>query len=187
MRHRGPPSRRHGSDGELGYDLLKGALAGLVATWVLDRVDWYLYDREPEHSRRRTWAVRPEHKDPAHYIASRASVALGGPPIPQDHPAGIAVHYAIGVAPAALYAAIRERFRAVGAAYGLGYGLAMWVLEDEIVNPAMGAAAPPHHYPWRPHARGLVAHLAYGMTTEVVLRALDSTAQEHARRRRAWR
>jgi hypothetical protein len=162
--------------GRLGLDLLKGAAAGLVATWVLDRVDWYLYEHEPEHSRRRTWAVRPERKDPAHYIASRASQAFGGPPIPQGHPAGLAVHYAIGTAPAAVYGAIRTRVPGLRARSGLGYGLAMFVLEDEVVNPALGVAAPPHHYPWQPHARGLISHLVYGLVTELVLSALGTSS-----------
>ena len=158
---------------QVAWGMLKGAVAGAVATFVMDRVDWRLYDLEPEASRRRTWAVRPEHKDPAHVIASRASEALGTGPIPQHHPAGLAVHYAIGIAPAAIYGALRERVPGVGAGRGLGYGLAMFVLEDEVANPAAGFAAPPQKYPWQPHVRGLVSHLVYGFVTDLVLRALS--------------
>ena len=155
-------------------DMLKGAVAGVFATWVMDRVDWFLYRREPEVSRRQTWAVRPEYKDPAHVIASKTSQALGGEPVPQNHPAGVAVHYSIGIAPAAVYGALRGRVPGVGVGRGLGYGFAMFVLEDEIANPAMGFAAPPQRYPWQPHARGLVSHLVYGLVTDLVLRTLTS-------------
>lgn len=171
MSDRARATNRHGPD-SVALDIMKGAAAGMVATWVMDRVDWFLYDREPEASRRRTWAVRPEHKDPAHVIASRASQALGGEPIPQNHPAGLAVHYSIGIAPAALYGAMRGRVPGVGAGRGLGFGFAMFVLEDEIANPAMGFAAPPQRYPWQPHARGLVSHLVYGFVTDLILRAM---------------
>lgn len=156
-------------EGSVAGDALKGALAGAVATAVMDRVDWFLYRREPAASRQQTWAVRPEGKDPAHVVASRASVAMGGDPVPQGHPAGAAVHYAIGIVPAALYGIAREHFPAVGAGAGLGFGLAMFVAEDEVANPLLGLAAPPQRYPWQPHARGLASHLVYGLVTEAVL------------------
>ena len=157
----------------LARDAVHGVIAGAVATFVLDRVDWFLYRREPSESRRRTWAVRPEGKDPAHVLASRVSEAVGGGPIPQGHPAGLATHYLIGIAPAALYGAVREHAPAVTAGSGLAFGAGMWLLEDEIANPALGLAAPPGHYPWQPHARGFVAHLVYGVVVELTLRALQ--------------
>ena len=168
-----------GPQSSLAAGLAKGALAGIVATFVLDRVDWFLYRREPEASRRRTAAVRPQGKDPAHVIATRASQAFGGPDIPHGHPAGLAVHYAIGIAPAAMYGVLRERVPAVSAGAGLAFGAAVSVLEDEAINPAFGFSAPPQAYPWQAHARGFVSHLVYGLTTELVLRALDT----HPRRR----
>lgn len=36
-----------------------------------------------------------------------------------------------------------------------------------------GLAASPGDYPWQDHARGLVAHLVYGIVTDTVLRLLD--------------
>jgi hypothetical protein len=170
-----------GAEDSVALDMVKGAVAGTVATFVMDRVDWFLYGLEPERSRRRTWAVRPEHKDPAHVIASRTSQALGAGPIPQFHPAGTAVHYAIGIAPAAIYGAMRGRVPGVGAGRGLAYGLGMFLLEDEIANPAMGFAAPPQRYPWQPHARGLVSHLVYGLVTDLVLGALSPRPRKERR------
>ncbi|HZB61048.1 MAG TPA: hypothetical protein VE423_00120, partial [Microvirga sp.] len=73
---------------------------------------------------------------------------------------------------AAIYGALRGRVPGVDAGAGLVYGLAMFALEDEIANPAFGFAAPPGRYPWQPHARGLVAHLVYGVVTEMLLRAM---------------
>jgi hypothetical protein len=164
-------------ENNVALDMVKGAIAGAAATFVMDRVDWLLYDLEPSESRRRTWEVRPDHKDPAHVIASRTSQALGAGPLPQFHPAGTAVHYAIGVAPAVIYGAMRTRVPSVGAGRGLAYGFAMFVLEDEIANPALGFAAFPQRYPWQPHARGLLSHLVYGFVTDLVLRALTPHAR----------
>ena len=159
--------------GRFGRDMLRGAAAGVIATWVLDRADWFMHDHESEASRNRTWAVRPEHKDPAHVLASRASVALGGAPIPQGHVAGLAVHYAIGIAPAMLYGVMREPVPAVTAGRGLVFGLAVALVEDEIANPALGFAAAPQRYPWQAHARSLVAHVVYGLVVEAVLRGFN--------------
>ncbi len=164
---------RHRESSSVAFDLFKGAAAGVVATWVMDRVDWAMYRREDPRSRRRTWAVRPEGKDPAHVIASRAAQAMGYGAVPQDHPAGMAVHYAIGIAPAAIYGATRDRVPGVGAGRGLAFGLGMFIAEDEVANPLMGFAAPPQRYPWQPHARGLVAHLVYGLVTDAVFSVLD--------------
>lgn len=175
-------SRTHRPNGGVALDLLRGAVAGSIATFALDRVDWFLYGQEPESSRRRTWAVRPDHKDPAHVIASRASGAFGSDPLPQGHPAGLAVHYAIGIAPAALYGVLRHRVPVVGAGRGLAFGFAMFVLEDEVANPLLGVAAPPQEYPWQPHARGLVSHLVYGVVTDLVLRALAPRPARRTRR-----
>ena len=172
-------------DGSIPLDMLKGAVAGAVATWVMDRADWFMYRREPEASRRQTWAVRPEHKDPAHVIASKTSQALGGGPIPQDHPAGLAVHYGIGIAPAAVYGALKGRVPGADLGRGLAFGFAMFVLEDEIANPALGFAAPPRRYPWQPHARGFVSHLIYGFVTDLVLRTLTPRPRSGRHNRRA--
>ena len=43
---------------EVGGDMLKGAIAGAVGVWVMDRVDWYMFDHEDPEARRRTEAVR---------------------------------------------------------------------------------------------------------------------------------
>ena len=152
--------------------MIKGLVAGAVATFVLDRVDWFLYGLEPDEAHDRTWAVRPEHKDPAHVVASRTSEALRGNPIPQDHIAGHLVHYAIGIAPVMAYALLRDRVPAVTAGYGLGFGLAMEIVEDQVTNPVLGFAASPQHYPWQTHTRGLISHLIYGFVAESALRAM---------------
>ena len=43
------------------------------------------------------------------------------------------------------------------------------VVEDELANPLLGIAAPPGRHPWQAHARGLIAHLIYGVATDVAL------------------
>ena len=160
-------------DGLLGT-ILKGAVAGIAATWVLDRVDWAMWDAEASETRAETRRVRPGGMDPAHVAANRIASAFGKELIPpQPHPLGIALHYAFATTPTIAYAVLRHRTPAVAAEGGALFGLAATLIEDEGINPLLGLAAPPQEYPWQDHARSVVAHLVLGAVAEGVLRVLD--------------
>jgi len=153
-------------------DALIGAAAGAAAVWVMDRIDWFNFKHEDASARRRTQAVRPEGLDPAHVLANRTAEALGSDLEPKGHnSAGVAVHYAIGVVPGALYGALRHRAPALGTGRGTLFGLGLFLLEDEGVNPLTGLSAKPQDYPWQAHARGFVAHAAYGLVLDTAVRA----------------
>ncbi|WP_218013793.1 DUF1440 domain-containing protein [Rubellimicrobium rubrum] len=166
-------ARPRQGDGLLGT-VLKGAVAGAAAMWVLDRVDWAMWDAEASETRAETRRVRPGGLDPAHVAANRITGAFGKELNPsQPHPAGIALHYAFGMVPTIAYALLRHRYPVVAAGGGVGFGLAATVIEDEGMNPLLGLAAPPQDYPWQDHARAVVAHVVLGVVAEGVLRALD--------------
>ena len=76
---------------------------------------------------------------------------------------GVAVHYELGMVPAAFYGALRGRVDYLGEGRGSMFGLGVFLIKDEVMNPVMGLSGPPEDYPWTAHARGLVAHLAYGL------------------------
>ena len=166
-----------GRSGGLAADVVKGAVAGAAGVWLMDRVGWFLYRREDPAALRRERAVRPGGKDPAHAAAAKLAGLLGvrrSPP--QPHPAGIAVHYALGVLPGALYAPLRRRLGGLGAGRGLLYGLGLFLVNDELLAPALGLASGPTAYPWQAHARGLAEHLVLGAATDAVLGAADRIA-----------
>jgi hypothetical protein len=50
----------------------------------------------------------------------------------------------------------------------------LFLVEDELVNPVLGTAAPPGRYPWQAHGRGLVAHLVLGFVTDAVFSLLGA-------------
>ena len=154
--------------------LLKGAVAGAVGVWALDRVDWFNWNHEHPRLRARTRRVRPGGEPPAAVAASKledaADVELSDS---QHRAAGMAIHYSLGIGLGALYGALRRRAPAIGAARGTLFGAALFVVEDELFGTVTGLAAMPGDYPWQDHARGLVAHLVYGIVTDTVLRLLD--------------
>ncbi len=158
-----------------GMTLLMGAAAGEVAVWALDRADWFMWNRIDEKTRERTRSVRPGGEPPAHVLASVAERAAGLDLSERQHKlGGDLIHYSIGVAPAAAYALFRDKLPVAGPARGALYGLGMFLLQDEGLNSVSGLGAKPTDYPWQDHARGLIAHVVYGVTTELVLNALET-------------
>jgi hypothetical protein len=174
-RTRGGRNGRHG--GNLAADVVKGAIAGAAGVWAMDRVGWWLWDQQDSAVLQQEREARVEGMDPAHVLANRAAEAVGTSLSPrQPHPAGIGVHYAIGMAPAMGYAALRHRVAGLDAGRGLLYGLGLFLLVDEGVVPALGLGAAPTEYPWQAHARGLVTHLVLGLVTDTVLDVLNQVA-----------
>ncbi len=151
--------------------MILGAAAGAAGVWVMDRLDWWLWDKQPQDVRRRIEDARPGAMDPAHALANRLSERFRGRPLEpaQPHPAGLATHYLLGMFPAAVYGLLRRPFPQLTAGSGLFYGLGLFLAEDEGLGPALGLAGKPQDYPWQAHARGLLGHFAYGVITETVL------------------
>jgi hypothetical protein len=159
--------------GSVFTNALRGAIAGGIAVWVMDQVDWYMYNHEDPEARRQTQRVRPGGMDPAHVIANKVAGAFGKELSPrQPHPAGIAVHYSLGIGPGALYGAVQDRAPALGTGRGALFGLGLFLIQDELVNAATRLSARPRQYPWQAHARGVIAHIVYGVVTDTLLRVL---------------
>ena len=86
--------------------------------------------------------------------------------------AGTAFHYAMGTTSGALYGALAEIIPEVKAGAGLPYGAVVWLTVDEGLVPAAGLSKLPTEYPLSIHAYALTSHLVYGLTTELVRRAV---------------
>ncbi|MDQ3138435.1 MAG: DUF1440 domain-containing protein [Gemmatimonadota bacterium] len=168
MRHR----RRH----TIGADLIKGAIAGAVATWVMGKVTDTMYERENRKARQQEDEARGG-KSAYGVAAEKAARALGSPLRgKQGEQLGAGLHWALGIGAGAAYAVARRRFESVGRAAGFGFGTAFWALVDEGVVPALGLTPGPRAFPWQTHARGLAGHLTFGTVTDGTLRLLDVIA-----------
>lgn len=152
--------------------LATSVVAGAIGVWALDRVTWWMWRRQDPATLAQEKAVRPLGLDPAHVVAHRAKQSLGStdPPARQPTALGLAVHYAIGIAPAALYGLTGRR----GVARGTGYGIALFLLQDVVGNWLLRTSAPPNAYPRQAYVRGLVGHAVYGAATDGALRALEA-------------
>ncbi len=163
-----------GYDDRVAADVVKGAIAGAIGVWVMDQVTWGMYLREDREAFRQEQMARIGGKDVAHVAANKLAHAVGADLSPeQPHPAGIGVHYALGIMPGAIYGALRRRVDGLGAGRGLLYGLALFLVNDELLNPILGLSSGPTAHPPQAHVRGLAGHLALGVATDLVLDLLD--------------
>lgn len=161
-----------------------GMVAGAIGVWALDRADYFMWNREDPETRARTRTVRPHGEPPAGVVVTELEQASGRELDDRQHDAAqTAVHYAIGIGPAAAYALVRDELPG-GPARGLLYGLGVFLLQDEGVNAVTRLGANPRDYPWQAHGRGLISHLVYGFTTELALSAMErllpnGSAEDH--------
>jgi uncharacterized protein DUF1440 len=83
-----------------------------------------------------------------------------------------AVHYGVGGLVAAGYAVAGETYPPLRAGSGAAFGIVFWLLGDEFAMPWLGLNAKPHDYSVLMHLNSLGEHVVYGMTAELVRRAL---------------
>lgn len=155
-------------------DAIIGAAAGAAAVWAMDRVDWFNFRHEDPEARRRTQAVRPGGMDPAHVAADAAARTAGYQLRPKDNNApGKAIHYSLGIMPGALYGVLRHDVPGLDAGRGSLFGIGLFLMQDEGLNAIAGLSAKPTDYPWQAHARGLAAHVVYGLVLDAALNLAD--------------
>jgi hypothetical protein len=160
--------------GDVALKVAAGFAAGALGVWALDRLDWFMWDQEDPESRARTTAVRPNGEPPAQALVSKMEDGIGKHLEPDTHEAvSQVVHYSIGIAPAISYALLRDKLPMNGVARGALYGVGLFLTQDEVLNTVTGLGAKPQDYPWQAHARGIVAHTAYGIVTELALQLVD--------------
>lgn len=153
----------------LAADIIDGAIAGAIATWVMDKATTALYEREQKAARRQEDEARQGKT--AYGVAAEKAASLAGRELSDDQrkQAGEAIHWTLGIVAGALYGALRPRTDVASAAGGLLFGAAFWLLMDETVTPALGLTPGPTAFPWQTHARGLAGHLVFGTVANTTL------------------
>lgn len=159
--------------GELTRDLVKGAVAGAVATWVMGEATTYLYKKESTEAHLRE--KEANDGETSLHVAAKKLAGLFGVELTrkQRGQLGRAIHWTIGIGSGAVYGALRPRVRWAAEAQGLGFGTAFWLTVDEGLNPLLGLSRGPKAYPWQSHARGLAGHLTFGLVADTTLDLLD--------------
>lgn len=157
-----------------GLTLLKGAVAGAAATWLMNQVTTWIYELEGDEVKKRENDARGDqtaYASAAHELSRLSGLELSRE---QEATAGTAIHWATGIMAGLKYAMLRRYWPAITAGRGVPYGLAFYLVMDEGLNPLLGLTPGPAAFPWQTHARGAAGHVAFGAVNEGVLRALDA-------------
>ena len=165
-----------------------GALGGAVASFAMNRFQeaaskLFEHPRQGGQERERARQAQgwKEHREPGdgqeENATVKAAVAVAeaaGAELTHEQKlaGGNAMHYAFGIVSGAVYGAAAETWPLARTGAGTVFGAALWAAADEVGVPAAGLSKPPGAYPPRVHAMGLGSHLVYGLTTELVRRAL---------------
>jgi hypothetical protein len=149
--------------------LVRGAFAGAVATWFMDLSTTGFLQGQSRDVAAREEAARPNGKGSVENLVDRIE-GMSGLQLDARRRALLAqaIHYGLGVAPGAVYVAMRRHVPLLGAGGGLLYGAALFLVNDEWLNTQLGLAGPPEAYPLETHLRGLVGHLVLGAVTDSV-------------------
>ena len=90
----------------------------------------------------------------------------------EKEPAGEAMHYLMGGISGAIYGATAEMTDSATIGAGFPFGTAVWAIADDIVVPALGLSKPATEFSLSTHAYALSSHWVYGLTSEMVRRAV---------------
>jgi putative membrane protein len=82
--------------------------------------------------------------------------------------AGSAVHIAFAGLSGAAYGLAAERWPGATAGAGTGFGVALWAVADEALVPAAGLSRGPGQLSWSVLGYGLLSHVVFGLTTDLV-------------------
>ena len=157
-------------------DMMDGAIAGAVATWLMGKATTALYEHEDSAARQREDDAR--NGKTAYDVAAEKAAGLIGTELSDDERKryGMAIHWALGVGAGALYGLLRPRSESASLAGGMLFGTAFWLIMDETVTPALGLTKGPAAFPWQTHARGLAGHLVFGTVANSTLAAIQPAA-----------
>jgi uncharacterized membrane protein YagU involved in acid resistance len=156
-------------------DVVKGAVAGLVgglvASFVMSQFQALLSALSEEEKKPK----KKKEDEPANVKTAEAiseNVFDHKLKKSEKEPAGEAVHYAMGATSGLIYGIASEIAPMTTVGLGLPFGAAVWLLADDVVVPALGLAKPATQYPLSTHAYAISSHLVYGLTTDLVRRAV---------------
>ena len=147
-------------------DVLRGAMAGAIATWAMDLVTTGMIEGQSGDVTKRETIASPNGQSAIANLVDRLDRGLALKlSKPAKANAAQAIHYGLGVGPGAVYALASRRSSKVGLGQGLAFGLALWLVNDEYLNTRLGLAGPWASYPIQTHWRGLVGHAVLGVAT----------------------
>lgn len=152
--------------------LAAGAAAGVIGSWAMNQFQSWLSRSAGSGQRQQQQSSDEPATVKAAREVSKCLLHRDLEPSEKDA-AGEIAHYTMGVVSGATYGAAAAVFPAASAGLGLAFGTGLWLIADETAVPALGLSKGPMEYPASSHASAWASHLVYGVTTDLVRRALS--------------
>jgi putative membrane protein len=180
-------------DGDVSKGLVAGIVAGLAAAWTMNQFQALLgklvQGEERSHGAQSLQQGSPQQgagrelqeresddadDDATERLANIVSEGVFDHQLTEGEKAiaGTAIHYGFGLTSGALYGALAELAPGVTAGVGMPFGATIWLTADEGLVPLLGLSKSPTEYPASIHAYSLASHFVFGLTTELVRRAV---------------
>lgn len=153
--------------------LVAGAIGGVVASWAMDRFQywWLSFDGRDERELQQP-PTEEGHRDEPATVKTASAISEGvfghSLTVKEKEIAGPIVHYAVGTTAGAVYGLAAEYEPNVTTLAGIPFGAAFWMVVDEGALPLLGLAKGPTAYSISTHVYALASHLVFGLTAEVV-------------------
>ena len=153
--------------------IIAGAIGGLVASYVMNEYQALTEKLLPaDDGKNKSQSKKDE---PATVKAAKViseNVLDHKLKKSEKDPAGEAMHYLMGGVSGAIYGATAELTGVTTMGAGLPFGSTVWAIADEVVVPALGLGKSPTDTPLSMQASALTSHWVYGLTAEIVRRAV---------------
>jgi hypothetical protein len=152
--------------------LVRAAVVGLAATEALDLLSIVIYEKESPFLRFRE--NRTRHFEHAYERAvDNFAHQLGRSLTRREMQTwGWRFHKAFSMTGGLAYTLLRKRYPRIGVGGGLAFGAAFFFFMDELMMPLLKLTPGPRAFSWKVHARGALAHVAYGVAAEMAWRGL---------------
>ncbi len=149
-----------------------GIAAGLLAAWIMDR--WQAGATPLLSTYQEKAGVTSPGGDSTANVADQVSQWVRGKPVSDGNKAtaGSKVHYAFGAAVGCAYAVVAGRWSGITTGFGSGFALAVDLLFDEGLVPALKLSEPDGAYPASSHVYGITSHVIFGVALEGARRLL---------------
>ncbi len=158
--------------------ILAGLIGGLAGAWAMSRFS-AVWERAagagPLRQQTNLMHASPQEWDSTLNAATMLARRVLHHPLRDEQRdlGAVAVHYATGASMGAGYAVLREFLPSAGLGNGAIFGALLWLCAQEIAMPLLHLSGSPRQYSVAAQAQSLGEHLAYGISSELVRRAVQ--------------
>lgn len=144
-------------------DLFIGAIGGVIGTLLMDQASKAMYSLEDPKTQKYEETLRNDEYPPEVLAGKAIKLATGEQPAAEiKEKLAMPIHTGLGAAAGAVFGAVSRQISAPAVAAGIGFGVVLWAMLDEVGVPLAGLSPLSFKFPWQNHARALANHIVYG-------------------------